>query len=56
MADDVNKTSEQFRGLDMEALISAPLRAAYEARMMLAESSKEFIERRELEESDKEDK
>ena len=56
MADDVNKTSERFRGLDMEALISAPLRAAYEARMMLAESTKDFIERRELEEPDKEDK
>lgn len=35
--------SDQFSGLDMEQLISAPLKATAEAQKQLAESTEEFI-------------
>lgn len=36
--------ADQFRGLDMSALIGGPLKAACEAQMMLASSTSDFIE------------
>ena len=35
---------DQFAGLDIPKLVEQPIRAAYEALKVLAESNKEFLE------------
>ncbi len=45
--------ADQFRGLDMSALIGGPLKAACEAQVMLAASTADFIENVGLEAPDK---
>lgn len=48
MADSVG---DQFKGLDMENLIAAPLKEACEAQSMLASSAEKFIKDISFEES-----
>lgn len=45
--------ADQFRGLDMSALIGGPLKAACDAQIMLASSTADFIENVGLNEPDK---
>lgn len=49
---DRDKIPNQFSGLDMEALIGGPLKAAHEAQSMLASVAVDYNERAGLEEKD----